>query len=174
MNIEDFNELLHGTLDDDFIVLFAGEAPPSEGEIQKYSQSIDCSFPKDFTCLLSSYLNGFYVEAKEEVWPRKEGGAYWMFQYALIVYGLDSGLPDWVNMRDYVQKFRLKHNTDLTPFMRTISSSEPYCFTKEGKIVKWCNDTGASNPVNASFFETFKRELYDLKAFKNEAKRKLV
>ena len=169
MGITKFNELINAILDDDFELFFSGKNHPSEKEIESYAAEINCNFPDDFKCLSSSYLNGFLAEAKENVWPRKQGGAHWMFQYALIIYGLDSGLPDWVNLRHEVNEFRDKTKTDLTPFMRTISCSEPYCFTSDGQIVKWSNDAWKAKLTESSFYDVFKQELVELHTLKERA-----
>ena len=169
MEITEFNELINTTLDDDFELFFSGDDYPSVQEIESYAKEINCKLPDDFKCFTSSYLNGFLAEAKEEVWPRKQGGAHWMFQYALVIYGLDSGLPDWVNLRNEVKEFRNKTKTDLTPFMRTISCSEPYCFTSEGHIVKWDNDEWKAKSIDGSFYDVFKQELIELHSLKERA-----
>ena len=162
MNISHYNELINSAIDDDIELFFSGENHPSERDVEDFGSEIGCLFPEDFKCLAASYLDGFYAEAKEEVWPRKQGGAYWMFQYALLVYGLDSNLPEWASLKVYVLKFREQTDTILTPFMRTISSSEPYCFTPQGEIVKWSSDAWEAEPINKSFFEVFKLELDEL------------
>lgn len=169
MNISEYNELINSTLDSDFELSFACDDAPTTEVIESFEVEIGCNLPNDFKALVSSYLNGFYAEAKEEVWPRKQGGAYWMFQYGLVVYGLDSGLPDWISLRSEVKDFRCKTNTNLTPFMRTISSSEPYCFTPEGKVMKWDNDLQEAHPVIGSFFDIFKKELKEIMSFKERA-----
>ncbi|MCP5326462.1 MAG: SMI1/KNR4 family protein [Oceanospirillaceae bacterium] len=168
MDVTNYNELINSSLDKDFEFLFAVESPPASGEIEAFEREIGCSLPEDFKVLISSYLNGFYAEAKEEVWPRKQGGAYWMFQYALVVYGLDAGLPDWVNLRAQVKTFRQNTDTDLTPFMRTIASREPYCFTRTGNIVKWSVDRESPECIDMAFFDVFKLELSNIQKLKQK------
>ncbi|MFY0641613.1 MAG: SMI1/KNR4 family protein [Bermanella sp.] len=169
MDVSEYNDLISSTLDSDFALFFTGDKCPDKEAIESFEVEIKCKLPSDFKVLISSYLNGFYAEAKEDVWPRKQGGAYWMLQYALIVYGLDSGLPDWMNLRNETKYFRRRTNTNLIPFMRTISSSEPYCFTQEGKIMKWDNGLQAAQPVTSTFFDVFKKELMEVQGFKKIA-----
>jgi len=56
---------------------------------------------EDYIPFISTYLNGFYAEADQKVWSAVQGGEYWMFQYGLIVFGLDSGMPKWCSKGIY-------------------------------------------------------------------------
>lgn len=174
VTIEHFNQEFHEHLDDDFEVLFAADSPPSLTAIAEFQKAIQCHFPADFVCFISHYCNGFYAEAHESIWPRKKGGAYWMFQYGLLVYGLDAGLPDWTNLRTKVFEFRTETGTDLTPCMKTISSADPYCFTADGTLVKWNHEIAQPIKLKESFFEAFVTELSHLRANKERAKKELV
>ena len=174
IKINHYNEIFHQYLDDDIPVYFAELDPPSLDDVARFEELIGCQFPDDFKCMITNYCNGFYAEAKEDVWPRRQGGAYWMFQYGLMVYGLDSGCPDWINLRDVVIDFRKNNETDLTPCMKTVSSADPYCFTPSGELVKWDHETWKPEPVNTSFFEAFRDELKLLNEYKEKAKKELA
>ena len=47
-----------------------------------------------------------------------------MFQYALITYGVNAGLPYWLELSHQVDEFRQQTDTSLPPCMRTIGSGE--------------------------------------------------
>lgn len=173
IDISQYNEIFHQFLDEDIPVYFAELDPPTLSDVEKFEEDINCQLPNDFKCVITNYCNGFFAEVKEEVWPRRQGGVYWMFQYGLLVYGLDSGCPEWINLRDQIYKFQKDNNTDLIPCMKTISSSEPYCFTKDGKLVVWNHETGDAELVNKSFFEAFRDELKLLSENKERAKKEL-
>ena len=172
MEVTEYNECISELLDDDFEMYFADETL-SYKTIESFPQEIHCDFPEDFKCLVASRLNGFYAEANENVWPRKKGGAHWMFQYGLLVFGLDANLPDWVNLRNEVVDFREHTKTSLTPCMKTISSADPYCFTESGDLVKWDHETFETEKISKSFFEVFTEELRMLKDYKEKAKKEL-
>ena len=168
--ILDYNRIFHAYLDDDFEVLFAPDAPPSQAAIETYSKEIACALPDDFRCVLANYCNGFYAEARECVWPVRKGGAFWMFQRGLMVYGLNGGLPDWINLRQQTSKFRSNTRSDLTPCMKTVSDPDPYCFTASGELVRWDHEIGKPKPVEGSFFSAFEAELQALQKNKERAK----
>ncbi len=163
----DFLRLLEEHLDDDFVVLFAPEPPPPPGVIAAFGAQIGCALPDDFTALLGSEANGLYVEAKETAWPRRQGGRFWMLQHALLTFGLDGGLPDWVELRAEVARFRAQTQTTLTPCMRTIGSNDPYCFDGGGALLRWDHEERRSAPVGTSFFEALAEELRTLRANKD-------
>lgn len=157
--------------DDDFNTFWAQQDPPSIEEINAFQKDINCQFPSDFLSFISTYWNGFYLEADQSVWPEVQGGAYWMFQYGLLVFGLDSELPDWVNLRDFVKIFRDDYNTSLTPCMKTRWASQTYCFNSNGELYLLEHDTRETTKLNKTFFEAFEDELKVLQSNKEKAKK---
>ena len=170
MNISKFNKAVNEILDHDFDIYFADETL-DEQVISSFGSEIECKFPEDFTVFTRSRLNGFLAEAKEDVWPRRKGGPYWIFQYGLMVYGLDAGLPEWINLRFETQKFRERTESNLVPAMKTVSSADPYCFNREGDLVIWNHETFEAGKTDKSFYEAFIEELKLLKSNKERAKK---
>lgn len=166
----DYLRLFEEHLDEDFEVLFAPAPPPSREAIEAFGRAIGCALPDDYVSLLASDLGGFYAEAKETAWPRKRGGRFWMFQHALLTYGLDAGLPDWIDLRAQVAQFRQDTGTLLTPCMRTIGSADPHCFDPEGRLVRWDHESGRAAPENETFFATLDHELRALRSNKDRMK----
>lgn len=166
----DYLRLLETHLDEDFEVLFAPAPPPSRDAIEAFGRAIGCALPDDYVALLASDLVGLYAEAKESAWPRKQGGRFWMFQHALLTYGLDAGLPEAIDLRTQVERFRDETATSLTPCMRTIGSADPHCFDAEGRLVRWDHELAQAVPAGESFFTALERELRTLRSNKDRMK----
>lgn len=163
----DYQRIFGEHLDDDFEILFAPGPPPDRQQIAAFCQSIDCDLPEDYVCLLANDINGLYVEARESAWPRKRGGRAWMLQHGLVVYGLDAGLPDWINLREQVGPFRHETGTALTPCMKAIGSADPYCFDREGRLLRWDHESRGAASAGKTFFESVEDELRRLRTNKD-------
>jgi len=174
INVDFIEKRVTDIIDDDFQVFWAQEDPPNMEVIEKFQKEIDCMFPTDFISFISTYWNGFYAEADQEVWPAVEGGAYWMFQYGLLVFGLDSGIPEWANLRDFVKTFRQDYNTILTPCMKTRNASQTYCFDNNGELYLMSHETWEAEKLEKTFFEAFEEELKLLQLNKEKAKKELI
>ena len=93
-----------------------------------------------------------------------------MFQHALLTYGLDAGLPDWIELRVQVSQFRQETGTSLTPCMRTIGSADPHCFDAEGRLVRWDHEMEQAVPEDMTFFAALEEELRALRSNKDRMK----
>ncbi len=172
--VSDYNRICHSYLDADLDVLFAAKPPPSEVQIDEFCREIDCALPQDFRCLIGSYLDGFHVAASEKVWPDRQGGAAWMFQRGFYVYGLDGGLPEWINLRQQTAKFRTVSQSALTPCLKIISDPDIYCFSREGELLRWSHETFVAKPLGRDFFTIFDTTFKTLRAYKDRAKIELA
>lgn len=87
-----------------------------------------------------SPLGGFYMEVKEEVWPRAqplEIGPAWSFWYGIIVYG--------------------------------IADDNIFCFDEDNNIVLLSYyATGDAAPVDGSFVDCLLRQMEELEERKNK------
>ena len=168
--ITDFNRVFNTHLDDDFEILFGGKPPPSREVIEAFSVEIGCSLPEDFRCVIGAYCNGFYAAAHESVWPDRKGGAAWMFQRGIYVYGLDGGLPEWIDLRRQTPQFREMSRSNLTPCLKIISDPDPYCFTPDGSLVRWSHETYEAEAVGTDFFSALESVITTLREYKDRAK----
>lgn len=172
--IKDYNVVCHAHIDDDFELLFAAKPPPSEAEIEAYCREIDCALPQDFRCLIGSYLDGFYVNARESVWPDRQGGLAWIFYRGFYVYGLAGGLPEWINLRQQTPAFREKTQLPLTPCLKVLSDPDIYCFGPQGDLLRWSHETYKAKPVGSDFFTLFEKSCSTLRTYKERAKVELT
>lgn len=96
----------------------------------------------------------FYLEANERAWPRPEPGAIvpgWHLNYALHVFGISSGAPEFMDIRKQFSSFVQRTQQRLVPFFSFSCSDDYHCFTSEGRIVVWRPDTDQAERVNATF-----------------------
>ncbi|HVU16461.1 MAG TPA: SMI1/KNR4 family protein [Candidatus Didemnitutus sp.] len=172
--VSDYNELCRSHLDEDLEVLFAAKSPPTDAQIDQFCREIDCSLPQDFRCFIGSYLDGLYVGASERAWPDRKGGAAWMFQRGLYVYGLDGGLPDWISLRHQTPKFRAASRSSLTPCLKIVSDPDFYCFSSAGELLRWSHETFVAKPVGSDFFTLLNESMATLRKYKDRAKKELL
>ncbi len=97
-----------------------------------------------------------------------------MFMRGLHVYGLDGGLPEWVSLRHETPKFRELSHSNLTPCLKIISDPDPYCFTPEGRLVRWNHQTHEAPRSDGDFFTVFEKELVTIRTLKERAKIELA
>jgi hypothetical protein len=87
----------------------------------------------------------------------------WSFLYAIAVFGISAGLPDWLDLRVQQAKLAAAGSPRLLPFLRQIGNANRYCFTRDGEIVEWDHERPEEpRPVGASFSELLMREIRDL------------
>ncbi len=148
---------------------------PAESEIVSFEDEIGFRLPEEFRQYLLHPLGGLYMEVKEELWPRGklyEVGPAWSFLYGFYCYSFSQEAPDWMNLRSAWQDMSESGSPHLVPFLRILSDADPYCFTREGKIVIWRHETPAEpDSVEGTFSEIFMEEL---RALEDRKARKLA
>jgi len=147
-----------------FRTIAAQSGRPDEPDIAAFEQVIGFSLPEDYRRYARSGFGCLFVEVNESVWPRPKEGAIvpaWHIQFALYVYGLSSGVPDFMDIRKQFAGFS-KGGSRLVPFLRVEGSLNQYCFSPEGRIVRWDADTREAKPEGVTFTALLLREIVAL------------
>lgn len=96
--------------------------------------------PRAFREYTMSALGGTYIGVNEQVWPRPKAldvGPFWSFLYAIKVFGIAEGIPDWLDLRVQYQEFKEEGYGHLVPFLQVQGDADWYCFNSRGQIVQW-------------------------------------
>jgi len=149
----------------------AQDEPPTVSKVEEFFDGIEFSVPQEFSDFTTSRLSGLHFVVREEVWPRKKGGAHWWFLYGISVFGLGPELPEWLDLTAEYEKFRTQGLPDLLPFMRVVSDADPYCFTRDGRIVRWYHETNETKSIELSFSDCLLQELHALEQRKDRVVR---
>jgi hypothetical protein len=141
-------------------------AEPSTADVIAFESRIGFRFPADFREFAVHPLGGLYMVVKEELWPRAreyEVGPFWSFLYGLVVYGLSSQAPDWLQMGHAWRHMCDAGYPQFVPFLKVIGDPDPYCFTLDQRIVIWRHETPTEvEEVAKSFSEVLMFEIHEL------------
>ena len=163
MSPELFEALLRCVVDKKtFKFIAAHSGRPSAQDITAFEQTIGFSLPKDYRAFAMSGFGCLFVEANETIWPRPKEGAIvplWHLKYALYVYGLSAGVPDYMDIRKQFAVFS-KRGRRIVPFLRLEGSLDHYCFTPEAGIVFL--QGGKLEPVDMTFSVLLLKEIQTL------------
>jgi hypothetical protein len=146
-------------------------AEPSEAKIGRFEQEVGFRFPEEFREFSLKPLGGFYIEVREGLWPRPQRGdrvPSWTFLYGFRVYSFSPRAPEWMNIRTAWRQMGEQGSPHLVPFLKIMGDADPYCFTRDRKIVIWRHEIPEEpDPVEMTFSEVVVQELRDLENRKN-------
>jgi SMI1/KNR4 family protein SUKH-1 len=128
---------------------------PSEADVAAFER--DCGFrlPAEFREFTMSPLGGLYMEVREELWPRPTAhsvGPFWSFLYAVKVFGIAEGIPDWLDIRAQYAALQEEGVSGLVPFLQRECDANRYCFDARGRIVHWDHEEPEERAVAPSSF----------------------
>jgi hypothetical protein len=139
---------------------------PTDDEVAAFEAEVGFRLPPDFRRFTMSPLGGLYVEALEEVWARPKAydvGPFWSFLYAVKVFGIASGIPEWLDIRVQTADMRAEGCADLVPFLQIEGDADRFCFDAAGRIVHWEHEEpDAPRVVDESFPSLLIREIREL------------
>ena len=165
MSPELFDALLRCVFDKKtFTVTAAQSGRPSEQEITAFEQTIGFGLPQDYRAFARSGFGCLFVEVNESIWPRPKVGSIvpaWHLKYALYVYGLSSGVPDFMDIRKQFALFA-KGGRRIVPFLRLEGSLDHYCFSPDGGIVLRQSGTRDTQVIEHTFTELLLKEITTL------------
>ncbi len=139
---------------------------PSETDVAAFESEAGFRLPEEFRAFTMSPLGGLYMEVREELWPRPKEfdvGPFWSFLYGLAVFGIATGIPDWLDIREQTRRFRTEGNTDLVPFFHCVGDADRCCFDSSGRIVRWSHEEPERRVAETMAFGDFlMREIREL------------
>ena len=141
-------------------------AEPSTADVAAFEKLIGFHFPAEFREFALHPLGGLYMAVKEELWPRFKAydvGPFWSFLYGFMVFSLSAQAPDWLQMSNAWRDLSDDGYPQFVPFLKIVGDADPYCFTRDQKIVIWRHET-PSEPegVAKSFSEVLMFEIREL------------
>jgi hypothetical protein len=139
---------------------------PSTADVAAFEKRVGFHLPAEFREFAVHPLGGLYMAVKEELWPRAKAydvGPFWSFLYGFMVFGFSAVAPDWLQMSKAWLRLSGDGDAQLVPFLKVIGDADPYCFTRDQKIVIWRHEN-PSEPegVAKSFSEVLMFEIYEL------------
>jgi hypothetical protein len=166
--IEEFRELL-STLDDDFALYCSAHAPPSEEEIAALETRLGITLPEGYKAFLASF-GGVYLEVKEHAWPRPklfQIGPSWTFLYGLMVLGIGSDTPDFLDIERVGASFAEENGEwlpfRLVPVFRWVGSADFVCLDQDGALYEWFHDSPSEpEQLDETFLQMVAREVSSL------------
>lgn len=161
--LDEFKDLLRTFDQVSFRVMAGGSAAPTEARMEGFESALGCRLPEEFREFTLSPLGGFYLEAREDVWPRPKPNAKasWRDQFGLKVFGLAAPIPEWLDLREEIMLLP-EDDGDLIPFMAWVGVKDRFCFDLDGQIVLRLAD-GQRELVGLTFAQLLRRELDLLK-----------
>jgi hypothetical protein len=175
MAIEDiFNYF--GTYDTrTFSVVTCQGNEPHEADIAVFEEDVGFRLPDEFREFTMSPLGGLYMEVREELWPRPKlynVGPLWSFLYAITVFGIAEGIPEWLDIREQYKEFKAEGSADLVPFLQLVGDADKYCFDSAGRIIRWSHEESESREEDpVTFSELLLREIHELEERKDRKNR---
>ena len=151
---------------DTFNVVACQGNEPSEADVGAFERQCGFRLPADFRTFTMSPLGGLYMEVNEELWPRPEEfavGPFWSFLYALKVFGIAEGIPEWLDIRVQFAELRDEGIEGLVPFLQRQGDADCYCFDSRGRIVQWQHEEPEERAVvDSTFPDLLMKEIRDL------------
>jgi hypothetical protein len=148
------------------VVAQQGSEPTAE-DLEEFEGEVGFRLPDEFREFALHPLGGLYMQVKETIWPAPrefDVGPFWTFLRGLMVYGLSSEAPDWLQLRPAWRELGESGGGGLVPFLKLLGDADPYCFTPEGRIAIWRHETpDEPEPVDgATFSEVLMKEIREL------------
>jgi hypothetical protein len=141
-------------------------AEPSQADVAAFETLVGFSFPEEFRTFVVHPLGGLYMAVKEDLWPRADKyqvGPFWSFLYGLRVYSLSKQAPKWLQIEEAWRSMSQQGYPQFVPFLKILSDPDPFCFTREQRIVVWRHESPQDpEPVTGSFSEVLVREIHAL------------
>jgi len=141
-------------------------AEPSMADVTAFESRIGFDLPPEFREFALHPLGGLYMAVKEELWPRAQAyevGPFWSFLYGLMVYGFCPQAPDWLQISNAWSRMSDSGYSQLVPFLKVIGNPDPYCFTRDQKIVIWRHETPEEvEEVAKNFYDVLMFEIREL------------
>src|ERR1041384_7941500 len=139
-------------------------AEPSIADVTALEKRVGFDFPTEFCEFAVHPLGGLYMEVKEELWPRAKAydvGPFWSFLYGLVVYSFSTKAPDWLRMSNAWQDLSNSGYPEFVPFLKIAGDPDPYCFTRDRRIVIWRHDNPSEpESVAKNFYEVLMYEIH--------------
>jgi hypothetical protein len=150
---------------------------PSDADVAAFETDVGFRLPGEFRDFTMSGLGGLYMEVREELWPRAKAydvGPFWSFLYAIKVFGIAEGIPDWLDIREQYKQFQAEGFPDLVPFLQLVGDADKYCFDSAGQIIRWSHeDPERRDGVDLSFSDLLMREIRELETRQQQKARQL-
>jgi hypothetical protein len=141
-------------------------AEPSTGDVSAFEAQIGFHFPDEFREFAVHPLGGLYMAVKEELWPRAHAhdvGPFWSFLYGLMIYSLSSKAPEWLQMSTAWRHMSNDGYPQFVPFLKVVGDPDPYCFTRDQKIIIWRHETPDQvEEVAKNFSQVLMHEIREL------------
>ena len=172
MAIDKIYEYLRSYDRQTYQIVACGDNPPTEKDISDFEAQYNIHLPSDFRKFTMSSLGGFYMEVREEVWPRAQAfevRSAWSFWYGIIVYGIADDIPDFLDIRMKTEELHDQGFTEYIPFMSVIGDDgNIYCFDEDNNIVLLSYyATGEATQIDGSFEDCLLRQMEELEERKN-------
>jgi SMI1 / KNR4 family (SUKH-1) len=149
-----------------FYVVACQGNEPSEADVAAFEADVGFRLPDEFREFTISPLGGLYMEVLEELWPRPklyDVGPFWSFLYALKVFGIAEGIPEWLDIRVQYKEFKIEGFGDLVPFLQLAGDADKYCFDPAGRIIRWSHEEPENQEQEPiTFSELLMREIHEL------------
>ena len=149
---------------DEYYIVAAREDAPSKGDLKNFFKSKGISLSNEYMAHATNFWGSFYLEVKEEFWPRADVGdvgPFWTFLYGILVYTYSDEAPEWMDIRRASEEFsEMGHN--VIPILKVMGNADPYCFNVNGEIVRYSHEEDAFELYDGTFFELLKYEVSEL------------
>jgi hypothetical protein len=160
----------HHDMNSFYVVACQGNEP-READVAAFEADVGFRLPGEFREFTMSPLGGLYMEVREELWPRPklyDVGPFWSFLYALKVFGIAEGIPEWLDIREQYKEFKAEGFADLVPFLQLVGDADKYCFDSAGRIIRWSHEEPENRePEPIAFSDLLMREIHELEERKD-------
>ncbi len=151
---------------EEYFIVATREEAPSKSELKKFFKRRGIPLSKEFVAHATNFWGSFYLEVKEDIWPRANAGdvgPFWTFLYGMFVYTFSEEAPDWMKIEVAAKEFEeLGHN--VIPILKVMGDADIYCFNAEGGIVRYSHEEDIFEPYNGGFFDLLKYEVNELES----------
>ena len=158
-------EILGRHLTQDFKVFPMAKEASSSDQVMAVAERLGVTFPQELVAHLCGRFPGIYVEAKEDVWRRPKPydvGPFWTFLYAFHTYTVSADGEDWMRIDVAGRKFQADTGLPAVPVLKVVGDANCYCVSGSGDLVQFDHELGKLEPVDATFFQVFEREILAL------------
>ena len=151
---------------DQYYIVAAREDAPSKSEVKKFFKQKAVPLPKEFLTHTTNFWGSFYLEVKEDIWPRATAGdvgPFWTFLYGMFVYTFSEEAPEWMNIEVATNEFEeMGHN--VIPVLKVMGDADMYCISSEGDIVRYLHEEDIFEPYDGNFFDLLVYEVNELES----------